>query len=477
MLIVKSYIGGILTPYNRIRLFELAELSYFFLIKNNIMAKIVNPNAAGIDISSKDYYVAVPEEKLKDDVVVFGSFTEDLHKIAKHLQKYNVDTVAMESTGVYWHELYTVLLDYNIEVYLVNAKHVKNVPGRKSDVSDARWLQKLHSYGLLNASFQPDNITRTLRSLVRVRKQITQNMSTEIQRMQKALELMNIKLNNVIRDITGKTGIKIIEAIISGERNPKKLSQYRDKRIKASRETIEKSLHGHWREEQIFNLTLAYEHFLFLRSQMIKCDKEIEQVLTKMSDDNVPEKKTKKTVIKKNAPTFDVAQYIYKATGVELTEIYGIKGTTALIIFSETGANIKEKFPTEKQFVRWLNLVPDNKITGGKVISSKVKKRKNKAGQAFKNAANTLWKAKNPLGDDLRRRKAKNGAGKAIVAIARKLASIYYKMITEKVAFDPEILIKNSKKYYQNKVKYLEKALENAKQQNEKVKGLGIEVI
>ncbi|RLD64511.1 MAG: IS110 family transposase, partial [Bacteroidetes bacterium] len=331
-------------------------------------------------------------------------------------------------TGVYWCELYTVLLDYNIEVYLVNAKYVKNVPGRKSDVSDARWLQKLHSYGLLNASFQPDNITRTLRSHVRVRKQITQSMSTEIQRMQKSLELMNIKLNNVIRDITGKTGIKIIESIISGERNPKKLSQHRDKRMKASREIIEKSLNGHWREEQLFNLSLAYEHYLFLRDQMIKCDNEIEKIMINMSDDTVPEKKTKKTIIRKNTPTFDVAQYIYNATGVELTEIYGIKGTIALTVFSETGANIKEKFPTDKQFVRWLNLVPDNKITGGKVISSKVKKRKNKAGQAFKSAANTLWKAQNPLADDLRRRKAKNGAGKAIVAIAKKLATIYYKM-------------------------------------------------
>jgi transposase len=441
------------------------------------MAKIVNPNAAGIDISSKDYYVAVAEEKTKKDVVVFGAFTEDLHKIAKHLQNYNVDTVAMESTGVYWHELYTVLLDYNIEVYLVNARYVKNVPGRKSDVSDARWLQKLHSYGMLNASFQPDNITRTLRSHVRVRKQITQNMSTEIQRMQKALELMNIKLNNVIRDITGKTGIKIIEAIISGERNSKKLSNYRDNRIKASRETIEKSLNGHWRDEQLFNLALAYEHYLFLRTQMIKCDKEIEQVMIKMSDDNVPQKKTKKTIVRKNTPTFDVAHYIYQATGVELTEIYGIKGTTALTIFSETGANIKEKFPTEKQFVRWLNLVPDNKITGGKVISSKVKKRKNKAGQAFRSAANTLWKANNPLADDLRRRKAKNGAGKAVVAIAKKLASIYYKMITDKVAFDAQILIENSKKYHQDKVKYFEKALEYAKMENNKLQGCEIEVI
>ncbi len=429
------------------------------------MAKIINPMAAGIDISSKDYYVAVPEEVSKNDVVVFGSFTEDLHKLAKWLKECKVDTVAMESTGIYWYELYTVLLDYEIEVYLVNAKHVKNVPGRKSDVSDARWLQKLHSYGMLNASFQPDNITRTLRNHVRVRKQITQQISTEIQRMQKALEQMNIKLNNVIRDITGKTGFAIIESIIQGERDPKKLAQHRDRRIKASIQTIEKSLTGHWRDEQLFNLKLAYEHYMFLRGQMVKCDVEIEKILKEMSQDNIPPKRTKRTIIRKNTPTFDVAQYLYKATGVELTKIYGIKGTTALIIFSETGVNVKEKFPTEKQFVKWLNLVPDNKVTGGKVISSKVKRRKNKAGQAFRNAANTLWKANNPLGDDLRRRKAKNGAGNALVAIAKKLAVIYYKMITEKVCFKPEILEQNSKKYLENKVKYLEKTLTKIKMQ------------
>jgi transposase len=428
------------------------------------MAKIINPNAAGIDISSKDYYVAIPEEKSKNDVEVFGAFTEDLHKIAKHLLKHGVDTVAIESTSVYWYNLYTILLDYGIEVYLVNAKHVKNVPGRKSDVSDARWLQKLHSYGMLNASFQPDNVTRTLRSYVRSRKQITQDMSTEIQRMQKSLELMNIKLNNVIRDITGKTGIKIIEAILSGERDPKKLSQYRDKRIKATRETIEKSLNGNWREEQLFNLSIAYEHYLFLRSQMLKYDQQIEKVLLKLTDKTLSDKKIKKTIVRKNAPTFDISKYLYQSTGVEITAIYGIKGTTALTIFSETGANLKEKFPTVKQFVKWLNLVPDNKITGGKIISSKVKRRKNKAGQAFRTAANTLWRANNPLGDDLRRRKAKNGAGKAIIAIAKKLATIYYKMITEKIPFNPEVLIQNTQKYYHNKVKKLEKALEKAKE-------------
>lgn len=427
------------------------------------MAKIVNLNAAGIDISSKDFYVAIPEEKAKSDVRVFEAFTEDLHKLAKYLSENEIDTVAMESTGVYWYNLYTILLDYNIEVYLVNARYVKNVPGRKSDVSDARWLQKLHSYGMLNASFQPDNIIRTLRSHVRVRKQITRDMAKEIQRMQKALELMNIKLINVISDITGKTGTKIIEAILSGERSPKELAKHRDKRIKASIETIEKSLNGHWRDEQLFNLSLAYQHYIFLKSQILICDKEIEDVLELLSNNGIKENKIKQTRIQKNTPSFNIAQYIYESLGVDVTEIYGIKGLTALTIFSETGHNIKEKFPSEKQFVRWLNLVPDNKITGGKVISSKVKKRKNKAGQAFRTAANTLWKANNPIGDDLRRRKAKNGAGKAIVAIARKLASIYYKIVTEKIEFNPNLLIQNSKNYYSNKVKYLENALVKAK--------------
>lgn len=427
------------------------------------MSKIINPNAAGIDISTKEHYVAVPEGRSKEDVRCFNSYSRDLHELAKWLKSCNVDTVAMESTGVYWYHLYTVLLDYDIEVYLVNAYHVKNVPGRKSDVSDARWLQQLHSFGLLRSCYQPDNLTRTLRNYVRQRKQLVQSMTKEVQHMQKALEQMNIKLSNVIGDIQGKTGMTIIKCILDGERDPEALAVHRDPRIKSSKETLIKSLEGIWREEYLFNLKQAWDHYFFLQGQLAECDKECEKVVKELSDDQVPPTEIKPNTKTRNSPDFNASQHLYNALGVDVTKIYGLKSTTALTVFSETGPDLKSHFPTDKQFLSWLNLVPDNKITGGKVISSKVKRKKNIAGQAFRDAAATLWRSQNPLGDYLRRKKAISGSRKAIVATARKIAAIYYKMVTSTIEFDPEILSFKSQEYLANKAKYLEKRLNQTK--------------
>lgn len=240
----------------------------------------------------KENVIAVPEDSDKANVRTFGTFTRDIHLLAKWLKECKIDTVAMESTGVYWYHLYTVLLDYSFEVYLVNAGHVKNVPGRKSDVNDAQWLQELHTDGLLRASFQPDNLTRSLRNHVRLRKTIVQQMTAEIQRMQKALEQMNIKLNNVIRDITGKTGFAIIDAILQGERGVEKLAALRDWRIKAPKETIVKSLEGNWREEQIFNLKLAYEHYWFLKNNWKNATSKAKRYLKLWPGKQMSEKKT-----------------------------------------------------------------------------------------------------------------------------------------------------------------------------------------
>jgi transposase len=427
------------------------------------MSKIMNPNAAGIDISTKEHYVAVPDERSKESVRCFQSFTRDLHDLANWLNECKVETIAMESTGVYWYHLYTVLLDYGFEVYLVNAYHVKNVPGRKSDVSDARWLQQLHSFGLLKGCFQPDNQTRSLRNYVRQRKQLITQMSREVQRMQKALEQMNIKLNNVIRDILGKTGMAIISSILDGERDPQVLAQYKDPRIRASKEKLIKSLEGNWREEQIFNLKQAYDHHFFLQGQLTECDKECERLVEDMSDDDIPKKEIKSGRKTKNSPDFNVSQHLFNALGVDVTQIYGMKSITALAVFSETGLGLKEKFPTEKQFLSWLNVVPDNKITGGKVIYSRVKRKKNKAGLAFRDAANSLWKAKNPLGEYLRRKKAISGGRQAIVATARKIASIYYKMVTEGAEFDPQVLKFKTQEYLNKRLRYLEKSLQKTK--------------
>jgi hypothetical protein len=284
-------------------------------------------------------------------------------------------------------------------------------------------------------------------------------MAKQTQRMQKAMVQMNIKLHNVISDIHGATGSAILQAILEGERDAKILARLSNHRIKASRETLEKSLEGNWREEQLFNLKMAYDRYLFYESQLHECDKKCEETVARLSDSSVPEKQIKPLRVNKKQPSFNVAKYAYQTYGVDVTKIFGFKQTVALTVLSETGPDIKAKFPTEKQFLSWLNVVPDNKITGGKITSSKVKKKKNTAGQAFREAANGLWNAKNPFGDYLRHKKAKSGAGQAVVATARKIASVFYKMVTEKVEFDPYIQFENRQNYLEDKAKKLEKTL------------------
>ena len=425
------------------------------------MAKIVNPNAAGIDIASNVHYVAVAENKCKNPVRSFKGFTKDLHELAKWLVDLGIETVAMESTGAYWFQLYTILLDYGIEVFLVNAYHVKNVPGRKTDVIDAQWLQELHENGYLKACFQPDNITRELRTYVRLRKQLVREMATETQRMQKAMVNMNIKLHDVISDINGQTGKAIVNAIIDGERNPERLAALSNNLIKCSKENLIKALEGNWRNEEVFCLKMARDRFRELDRHLQNTDKESEKIITLLEDKNVTKKKVKSRRKQNKQPMFNVEQYLFNVHGVDVMEIYGFKQTAALTVFSETGPNLKKKFPTVKQFLSWLNLVPDNKISGGKILSSKVRKRRNHAGQAFREAANTLWRSKNPFGDYLRTKKAKSGAGPAVIATAKKIATIYYKMVTEKVEFDPYIIDGNRQAYLKRRVKSLSRTLNN----------------
>lgn len=415
----------------------------------------LNENAGGIDISSREHVVAVPEREGFESVRKFGAFTCDLRELILWLKECKVTSVAMESTGIYWYHLYTMLLDADIEVLLVDARHVKKVPGRKSDINDAQWLQQLHSYGLLRSCFQPENLTRALRTVIRQRKQLIQQMSTQIQRMQKSLEQMNIKLHNVISDITGKTGRSMIRSILAGIRDLEVLYKNVDPKIKASKEVILKSLQGNFREEQLFTLKIAFDQFKFLESQLILCDQKAEKIVKRFST-----KSNKKVATKRRRSKqlkFNAEQYLSNIYGVDVTDIPGIKSTVAISILAETGPDIKEKFKTEKQFLSWLNVVPHNDITGGKIVRSKLKKKKNKAGQAFREAANTLWRAQNPLGDILRKKKAQKGSRSAIVYMARKLASIFYKMVTKMEEYDATKVVKNDRKYLQNKLKYLER--------------------
>jgi len=429
------------------------------------MAKVINLNAAGIDIASNVHYVAVEENRCKNPVRSFKGFTRDLHKLAKWLVSVGIETVAMESTGVYWFQLYTILLDYGMEVYLVNAAQIKNVPGRKTDIIDAQWIQELHESGYLNACFQPDNLTRELRTYVRLRKQIVKEMATQTQRMQKAMINMNIKLHDVISDIDGQTGRAIVNAIIEGERSPERLATFRNSRIKCSKENLLKSLEGNWRTEQVFCLKMARDRHCELEQHLQKTDQESERVMKLLASNDIEEKKVKSRPSRNKQPKFNVAQHMFNVHGVDVLEIYGFKQTAALTVLSETGSNLKEKFPTVKRFLSWLNVVPNNEISGDKLLKSKVRKRKNKAGQAFREAANGLWNSHTPFGDYLRTKKAKSGSGPAVIATAKKIATIYYKMVTEKVEFDPYIIDGNRQAYLQKRVKSLSKTLETIKSQ------------
>lgn len=400
---------------------------------------ILYPNAAGIDISSKEHYVAVNPSVDDQPIRAFGCFTEDLHAIALWLSECKVDTVAMEATGIYWVSLYLILEEAGFNVVLVNAKHVKNVSGKKSDVKDSEWLRQLHSCGLLSASFQPDAYTRKLRCYMRHRKNLTDMAATHIRMMQKAMEQMNIKLQHVITDITGKTGQAIIQSILKGERNPQVFLDLVDGRIKASKEDIAKSLAGVWKEEHLFELQQSFDFYHIYRQKISECDQQINLHLgTKYQEKESSQEKQHKAKGRnnKNNLNFDATRALQEITGIDLTEIFGITDTNAVEIISEVGLNMN-KWPTAKHFTSWLNLAPNNKISGGKLLSSKVEKKKNKAGQIFKMAAFAVQRSNNWLASFYHRVKSRAGAGKATMATARKIAVIFYLMIKNKKEFKP----------------------------------------
>lgn len=429
---------------------------------------IVNPNAAGIDIGDLLIAVAVPPDRDKQPVREFGAFTEDLFSIAAWLRQCRVDSVAMECTGVYWKNLYAVLIEQGFYVCLANSRHTKNVTGRKTDMSDAQWIQQLHICGFLASAFLPDDATQTLRTLVRQRRAITQDSTRYIQRMQKALELMNIKLHAVISDITGKTGSEILSAILNGERDPETLLLLVGNRIRADRDTLRKSLQANWRAEYLFLLKQSYDTYLHLQSQKELYDQQIERVL-----DEFPKKiplheivavdPVKKKAKKRKQPKADVRKYLHAILGVDVIDIPGISEIAALEIVSETGTDL-DKWPSRNHFVSWLNLCPNNKISGGKLISSQVlKKKPNAAAVAFRTAANTMCRSKSWIGDYFRRIKAKGGQKYAIVASARKLAIIYYEMVSSGKQYKPLDNLEYKSIVQRKRIAHLEKLLERLK--------------
>ncbi len=445
------------------------------LKQEEVHLQVIRPNAAGIDIGDTMHAVAVPPGRDKEPVRSFGAFTVDLKAIVQWLKQCLIDTVAMESTGVYWKPLYALLIAEGFEVYLVNAKQTKNVSGRKTDMSDAAWIQMLHCCGLLKSSFLPDDLTETIRTLVRQRKALLQDSSRCIQRIQKNFELMNLKIHTVISDITGKTGRAIIEAIIAGERKPENFLPLLDERILAAEEDILKSLEGNWRSECLFLVKQSYTQYNELLAHVSACEKEIENILQQMAavsnegiietvparhnDTEQPKKEKKKKRKNKHTPRYDVRTYLEKIHGVDVLEIFGISEISALEILAETGTDLS-KWSTGNHFVSWLNFCPNNKITGGKLVSSMImKKIPNNAAQAFRAAANGLRRSDNWLGDYFRRMKAKGGHKYAVVATARKLALIYYKMVRYKEAFIEVDMETYKDKQRQAKISYLEKRL------------------
>jgi transposase len=429
---------------------------------------VLQPYAAGADIGDTRHDIAINDGKGGHIVRTFNTFTTDVEEAVNWLKEEGVTTVAMESTGVYYLTFYLMLEEAGIEPYLVNARHVKNVTGRKKDETDAMWIQRLHSCGLLQNCFQPDNDFRILRTYVRQRKGLITRSSDEVRRMQKALELMNIKIHVVISDLLGKTGMEIIKAIIDGNYDAVKLSKLRDPRIKATQEEIIKSLQGIWKEEYLFMLEQAYNTYFFYKQQIKECEKKIhEQLIRQIGKSNqgditLDQPMKKKGKPRKNQFEVPIGPALRALTGIDLCKIPGIQEVSAVEFIAETGIDTK-KWPGPKCFTAWLNLVPNTKITGGKIISSKMMKKKNRAGQTLRMAASTLYSNKTPLGDYQRRMSSKYGGKGASLATAHKLARIIYKMLETKQEFNFDLLAESQKKYREIKIKQLEKQLERLK--------------
>lgn len=430
---------------------------------------LLNPHAAGIDVGDTEMVVAVSPSACQQNVRTFGAFTCDYEQIICWLQECKVSDVALESTGVYWIQLYLLLQETGFKVTLANAKHIKNVSGRKDDENDAMWIQRLHSCGLISGSFQPDLQTRGLRDLMRHRRSLVQDKSRCTNRIIKALELMNIKVQTVISDIDGKTGKSIVEAILNGERDATALASLADKRIKASKEILIKSLQGNWNTQHLFLLKQQYNTYNFISELIKQTDLQIEMQLQTLiackHDGELPTinlEDPRKRSTQKNTIPFHATAHLNALLGVDLTKIPGINEASALEIISEIGTEM-DRWPTENHFTSWLGIVPNTKKSGGKIISNKIMKKKHRAGQALRMAATGMYHSKSTLGDFFRRKQAKGGPSKAILATATKMAISIYMMIKNKKPYQPERMKEAQNKFKQAQIRRLEARLAQLK--------------
>ncbi len=406
-------------------------------MNKKVSMEVINPNAAGIDVGSRSHFVAIGQGK--DDVKEFGVYNEDLKAIAAWLLANDVKTVAMESTGTYWQSLFAVLQNEGLQVILCNGKFTKNIKGKKTDVQDCQWIQKLHTIGLLSGSFLPDEATEQLRTYCRHRANLLDNAADTTRKMQKYLRLLNLRLDVVVKDITGLTGLAIIDAVCKGETNAEKLASFRNGNCKKSEEEIAKALQTNGRKDYLFALQHEYNMYQNLQKSIQQCDIEIEKMLKEHINNNDDkrqhfiEKKVHKKV-NKNSPKnigINVMSYQY-FEGVDLLAIEGVSHSTMLTVMSEVGLEGLKKFGTAKQFASWLRLAPNNKISGGKVLSHKVPKGSNRLKIALRNAANAIGNLKDtPLSNFFNRINFKKGRVSAISATARKLAVIIWSMVVK----------------------------------------------
>jgi transposase len=399
---------------------------------------VIHPHAAGIDIGATFHVVAVSPDCNTDPVREFKSFSTDLHNLSRWLKSLGVTSVAMESTGVYWIPVFEILESDGFEVLLVNAREVKQVPGRKTDYNDAQWLQKLHQFGLLRASFRPSEHIASLRAYLRHRERLIEYGAAHIQHMQKALMQMNLQLHHVVTDITGATGMRIIRDIIEGERDAARLALHRDIRCKESEKTITAALTGNYRDEHLFALRQAVELYDFYQERIAECDKEIEQTMARLNQTKAsprtPLPKARRRSRNQHEPGFALREALYTFTTVDLTQINGFGPYTVLRLIAECGDDMS-KWPTEKHFASWLCLSPGNKISGGKVLSHKTQPSKNRASTLLRIAAVNLGKTDTALGAFYRRLAARIGKAKAVTATARKLAVLFYSLMKHGKAY------------------------------------------
>jgi transposase len=424
---------------------------------------VLQPHAAGIDVGATQLHVALPPDRAPETVRTFGTFTTELQALADWLRSHGITTVALESTGVYWIPVFQILETRGLEVCLVNARHVKNVRGRKTDVSDCQWLQFLHAVGLLAPSFRPPDAVCAVRSLLRHRDSVIAQASQHIQHMQKALTQMNLHLHHVLSDLTGHSGLRILDALLAGERDPVPLAALRDPKVKAPEETIVAALQGDWRPEHLFVLRQALESYRYCQGQLRACDAEIERLLAGFDSQgdpgevppppaNAPRGKARKN--QSQLPQTDLRTELFRLYGTDLTQCPALGPATVATLFAELGADLSA-FASAKRFCSWLGLCPDPRKSGGRVLRHQTRAVKHRVATAFRLAAQALHHSDTVLGQFYRRMRAKLGAPQAVTATAHKLARIFYHLVTTKEAYDTSVFERLEAQHQQQQLQRL----------------------